>query len=638
MDITDIKEPLSPEELKALRLLLNSIDKGDTSLVRDLYELDYDYAPVDVETFLRDKYFLGISTEGGNRIYSYWHDVLQEIFDNEEKHEIILTGPIGTGKSTVATVGLAYVLHQLLCLKEPQRVFGLMGGSSIVMLFFSLSVSLMDVGAYHLLNDMLLKSPFFAERGERLGTKNVVYKPEKGIIMQTGSAFTAGYGAVGLNVVGGMLDEFNEVPASTDAVREKAKIFKVYSAVSNRMASRFMQLGYMFGKLFLVSSTKDEDALLTNYIEQAREKKTVLVYNDPVWVIKPHKFFVNKTFTVAVGDQYKESRIIPDDKATDYELDGYKILRVPYDLKAIFEDDIGEALQDFAGIGTKTGRIAKLFPNVIGLKHSVRQQPGHPFTADVIPIGVNTGEHLYDFFDLSMLRDIDAPHYIHTDIGITGDALGLGMAHPVDVVETSAGEQQVKIYVDFLLKVVPQYRDEVFIRSVREFIVWLRAQGVTIEKVTADGYQSRDMIQILHTQMINAELLSVDYTTPKQPDAAYLSLKSALFDNLISLYYYAPLWRELKDLLHDKAKSKVDHPKHGSDGFRGSKDTADALAGVVYKMRTDFAEGGLVLMNTHNQLKSNVTYVSLYATKHATKLTDLDMRLLGIGKRRAAHV
>ena len=625
MDLAKIKEPLSGEEITALASLLKAVDSGDVEALKDLYLLDYEYDPVDIEEFLSDDYFLGKSLAGGNEIYPYWHDVLQEIFDNDEKHEIILTGPIGTGKSTISVLGLAYSIHKLMCLKAPQKTFGLIGGSSIVFLFFSLSVNLMDVGAFHTLMSLLINSPFFRDRGEVLGTKNLVYRPAKGIIMNTGSAFSAGYGAVGLNVFGGVLDEFNEVPVSSDAIREKAKVLRVYSTVSRRMTSRFMQLGFLFGKLFLVSSTKDDDALLTSYIEEAREKSHVLIYNDPIWKIKPHKYHTS-TFTVAVGDQYRESLIINDTDIPAYTDDGYKILKVPEDLENAFVDDINEALQDFAGIGAKTGRIAKLFPNIIGLKKCLGSDKKHPFTSKSLSLGMYNNAHLKDFFNFSMLKDIDKLHYLHVDIGITGDALGLVMGHPEGIITTSDGEQQIKIDIDLMIQVHPQHGSEIPIQEVRRFILWLRNKGVSIYKVSADGYQSRDMLQVLQSQGIDTMLLSVDRT-----DIPYLTLKSAMFDEMVTLYHYDPLWRELRDLLHDKQKQKVDHPKQSADGKKGSKDVADALAGVVYLMRQDFAEGGLVLSIPHVHTPSNVSYISPQQYRRGKMLSPLDQRLLGIG-------
>lgn len=41
------------------------------------------------------------------------------------------------GKTTIAVTGMAYLLHRLLCLKNPQEYYNLQGNSQIVFVFFN---------------------------------------------------------------------------------------------------------------------------------------------------------------------------------------------------------------------------------------------------------------------------------------------------------------------------------------------------------------------------------------------------------------------------------------------------------------------------------------------------------------------
>ncbi len=70
-------------------------------------------------------------------------------------------------------------------------------------------------------------------------------------------------------------------------------------------------------------------------------------------------------------------------------------------------------------------------------------------------------------------------------------------------------------------------------------------------------------------------------------DDAYVYLKDAHMDYRVQMYEYEPYLTELFDLLHDKKKNKVDHPKKNSDGSRGSKDVSDAVAGAIYDLVND---------------------------------------------------
>ena len=56
--------------------------------------------------------------------------------------------------------------------------------------------------------------------------------------------------------------------------------------------------------------------------------------------------------------------------------------------------------------------------------------------------------------------------------------------------------------------------------------------------------------------------------------------KSALYDNRVAIPKHKRLYNELIKLELDEAKDKVDHPPNGT------KDCADALAGVVYGLST----------------------------------------------------
>jgi len=83
-------------------------------------------------------------------------------------------------------------------------------------------------------------------------------------------------------------------------------------------------------------------------------------------------------------------------------------------------------------------------------------------------------------------------------------------------------------------------------------------------------HNSIDSIQTLKSAGFNAELFSID----RNPEA-YYTLKSALLDSRLNFYFYPPLIEELQQLEELKG-TKIDHPR------RGSKDVADAVAGVCY--------------------------------------------------------
>jgi hypothetical protein len=61
----------------------------------------------------------------------------------------------------------------------------------------------------------------------------------------------------------------------------------------------------------------------------------------------------------------------------------------------------------------------------------------------------------------------------------------------------------------------------------------------------------------------------------------YEYLRNAIYDGRVYLPKHDKLQRELLKLEFDARRQKVDHPAHGN---LGSKDLADAVAGVVYQL------------------------------------------------------
>ena len=103
----------------------------------------------------------------------------------------------------------------------------------------------------------------------------------------------------------------------------------------------------------------------------------------------------------------------------------------------------------------------------------------------------------------------------------------------------------------------------------------LRKAGLNIQWVTFDSYQSADSIQILRRKGFVCGTVSVD--TDLTP---YLLLKSALYDERLTMPPNERLTVELRSLERDPKKNKIDHPA------LGSKDLADSLAGVVHCLYT----------------------------------------------------
>lgn len=240
---------------------------------------------------------------------------------------------------------------------------------------------------------------------------------------------------------------------------------------------------------------------------------------------------------------------------------------VPEDYRTEFQSDMMNALRDIAGVST--------------LAH-------HPYIMNVEAVDACFGhgesvlsETTCDFMQkkLSILprriEDHQYPRFVHIDLGITGDAAGVACGYVPEFVPIRTSDNVVErlpvIKYDFTLRITPPRGDEIQFHKIRELLYKLRDLGLPIKWVTLDSFQSRDTIQMLRTKGFVTGMVSVD--TDNTP---YDTLKTAMYQGRVLVPTHEFAKREIISLERDTKKNKIDHPPNGS------KDIADAMAGVAY--------------------------------------------------------
>lgn len=588
----DLRE-LSNEEFAHLQKMLQSMHEGDTSRVKAFLAQDYEEAVVPIERFINDDKYLGRplkSPQGDSLVYEYWHRALTKIA-NSNAIEIILTGPIGSGKSTVVDIYMAYIMHQMLCLKDPFDYYELVRAQPISLLFFSLSKDLSGVGLFKGFMELITSSPWFKERGVLTGghRNQILRFPHKNIDYTLGSPRMPGQGIVGRNVIAGGLDEISEVTSAKELEKGSNQDFagmkslQIYEKVARRMESRFLQGGRQPGKLFLVSSKQDQAAFIERYIEKVKGSPHVLIFDDPIWEIKPKKNFSGITFDVAVGDEFKDSFIMKeDDDVDELEEQGYDVIEVPEEYRRSFDLDVNGALRDIAGISAASTRQSKLIARADYLKRCINPDLSHPFTKKIIYLSNERGDDtgIEDYFIMRDEFRTSPYRFIHVDLGLNGDAAGMSMCHVKGVKEV---EKQMEdgtflnmrdhiVRFDFTVRIKNVQGADIPFWKIRRFIIYLRRMKVRIAMITFDGWQSIDARQLLEHAGFTTELLSMD-----KNDGPYMVYRNAVYEERAEYYEYEPLITESKELIHMRRKKKVDHP------IEGSKDVSDSAAGCLYK-------------------------------------------------------
>lgn len=581
---------LNSEEEEILNQIiyeLQSTGNKTSQTLEYIYNIDYEEIPVDIDTFVESPDYLGGVFNGGKGIYPFWRQKLREIFAPDSPYtEIILSGGIGLGKSTIACIGVAYILHCLLCLRRPQRYYNLPDSAWMGIALINITLETAYAVGYRQLQSMLKLSPWFLRHGKLKGKKGQEYfVPNK--LLEIIPASEARH-TIGRNIFTAFLDEMS-FSGLTDPVRARQKTMDLYTNISRRIESRFMVAGKVPSKVFMVSSKNKQSDFLDAYIEANRLRPDILIVEEPIWVVKKEVLnLCGKTFTLAVGGRLLPHKILEDDEDREkYKDMGYRIIEVPIEYKRSFESNIEKSLNDIAGIATEAGSKFMEPKNIIAVSGTRR----NAFTVDNIRIGLKSNIELKDFFDYKILDEFRMSElFIHLDLSKNGDRSGIAIVTPtefIDVERVNAKTGEYEGMVDISYEVIGACTLEALEGSeipyfrIKEFIDYLIREGSNVRSVSADGYQSLEMIQYFKLKDIDSKAISVD----KTPNP-YYNLRSAIDEKRIKVPKISLLEKEWAELEQGE-NLKVDHPYDASGNPSGSKDLSDAICGACWNILTN---------------------------------------------------
>ena len=301
----DFQRMSKPEKDLILKILSEIQEFGKSETLNSLWYEDYDEIPISIEEFISNPHYLGKSTRNGESIYPYWKNKYTEIFDPSINYEeIVLTGAIGVGKTRTAVCCLCYMLYKIMCLKNPQEYFKFNEGDKITIFFLNINLRLAEGVGYKTMHQYLLNSPWFMERGSQVGRTNLLYVPPHNIGITFGSKADH---ALGQQIYCSFLDEVDFTKGGIkggDVLAAQNGIMQTYTAIKERINSRFIKNGVQYGRLFLVSSKKSEHDFIEAYVRKMKdETDKMMVVDEPQWIIKPPGTFSKETFPVAVGNR-----------------------------------------------------------------------------------------------------------------------------------------------------------------------------------------------------------------------------------------------------------------------------------------------------------------------------------------------
>ncbi len=276
-----------------------------------------------------------------------------------------------------------------------------------------------------------------------------------------------------------------------------------------------------------------------------------------------------------IGDGARQPRILREGEEV-LARDAHLVDAIPVEFKQAFLDDITKALRDVGGHSTMA--IHPYMPRRDDVVVNFGQRK-NLFAKDAIDFAVEKARIRMGLVKQGCLF----PRWAHIDLGLTSDSAGLVIGHVPgfrEIERDGYTEQLPIVEIDGVLEVIPPkaLSGEIDFAAIRRILYRLRDMGMPIKWVTLDSFQSADTMQILRQQGFVVGYQSVDTTM-----VPYDITKQALYDHRVVAPPHAKLMKELCSLERDFKRGKVDHPSHGS------KDCADALAGVVFglTMRRD---------------------------------------------------
>lgn len=587
-----VLDSLSPAEKElALSILAEYSKEGKSEQLNNLLLEDFSEPPVDILTFVDDNNYLGNAwhdAEGNSKLYPYWRKELLKIFPDNlttSVNNAILSGSRGRGKTEIAVLIAAYLLHRILCLKDPISFFHLKPTEKIVFAFMNIKLALAEEIGISKFQNTIQSSPWFLANGTLEGRTRKIWVPKKfnnqeAVDIKIGSQADD---LIGLPIYFAFFDEISFIK-NQDIEKQKKKANDMIDTAIGGMKTRFIYHGKNPTLLVLASSKRSDKSFLEEHMRKklASEKENVYISDGSVWEVKPEGTYSGEMFKIALGNKFLDSVILKDDEDIDKYIEkGYgTIIDVPVEHKAEFLDDIDRALCDFAGISASS--ISK-YINGSAVMETVTDRIQNPFSREILEIGDGPEDDVqyYNFFDVSKI-DPELRHkplFIHLDMSYTGDMTGIAGIF-IKGKKFSVGEldQSKDLFYSLAFSVsikAPKGRHISFEKN-RNFIYWLKSKGFKIKGITSDTYQSYDTGETLRAKGYPYSVLSVDRTDTNRICVPYQYFKSTIYEKRIEMYHDKTLIRQIIDLERNIDTGKIDHP----DG--GAKDACDAVCGAIF--------------------------------------------------------
>lgn len=526
----------------------------------------FEQRPATIDEFLGPDY-LNIRRLVREAVY----EIMVDIFGDDPNPERIalyeeatVTGGIGIGKTTIASIAQAYMVHWVLCLRNPQEYFDLLPGSRIAFMQMSTSAPQAKEVVFSDIKARIDHSPWFRKYYPYDPKYTSQFRfPKKDIWILPGDSSETTF--EGYNILGGVLDEAD----SHKVTKNKDYADQGYTTIKGRITSRFGNKGF----LLVIGQKKKARGFVQSMWDKMTRDPDAYTKHLTIWESLGWEKFIDPVTGERDSFWYDTQRY----SFTTKELAEFKgfpshIIEVPNLYRKEFENHPIKALRDLAGMPPTT---TSPFFHDPGKIHVARERWHTAMNHSEGPL-----DHNNEFAQWFRAHDT-LLRAVHVDIAYSaeGDALGLAMGHVPEMIEVE-GELKPFIFVDLVMRIKAPAGQEVILGDVRRIIYSLRKdRKFNIKKCTTDGFESTDFRQQMSRNRISTEVVSVDRSKLPYQDLhdALMEERMAIPPYLVQLHVADTklvdiVYKEISEL--EDLDNKIDHPPDGS------KDVADALAGL----------------------------------------------------------
>lgn len=530
---------------------------------------EFDEKPVEIEIFVHD--YLGIKkmskyqwqlVKALSQIYRY--ETLVTLYGEtkaiqrwaESFNEIIMQLGKGSGKDFCSTVGVAYVVYLLLCLKDPAEYYGKSSGDSIDIINIAINADQAQRVFFENFKEKIRNCEWFDGKYDE--TQNSI-KFDKNINVYSGHSEREAFEGYNTFIV--ILDEISGFAMATEEELEEGKppaktSQAIYDMYSQSVTSRFAE----FGKLASLSFPRFHRDFIQQLYENAIMEKEI-IERTHTFKLDPDlgsEFVEENEFSIKWEEDHITRYRYPKTfalKRPSWEVNPGIDIDDPAFVKA-FHQNPGDSLGRFAcmpsNLATGFFKNKKAIENAFVLKNGVDDD----------------GVFAHDF-----LPKEGVEYFIHVDLAQKHDHCAVAMGHVEKWIEVEIGALDYKelhpvVLIDCVRYWTPTKDRSVDFADVRNFIISLRRKGFKLKLTTFDRWNSHDTMNILSNEHgIETDILSV-------AKKHYDDFLSVMYDGRLLGPNITLLTTELGEL--KEIKGKVDHPR------KGSKDLADAVCGAIF--------------------------------------------------------